>query len=93
MAINASRVTVGTTATALATESASSGTGSSGLFLLYNRGTVSVFIGGSGVTTTAGFEVDAGETVSALEVALGETLYGIVASGTCRVDVLRLRGA
>lgn len=57
-----------------------------------NRGAVAVFLGGSGVATTDGFQIDPGESVS-FRCARGEVLYGITASTTCVVHVLRMKRA
>ena len=51
-----------------------------------NRGTTSVFIGAAAVTTATGYELEAGDAVG-LELRVNEVIYGIVASGTARVDV------
>lgn len=85
MAVNGSRVTVATTATAI------SGADSDGVYgssvLVKNAGAASVFLGGSGVTTEAGFELAAGEAVS-LDLNVSDSVYGIVASGTVVCHVL-----
>jgi hypothetical protein len=50
--------------------------------------TTSVYLGQSGVTSTTGFELKAGESL-ALEMFRGSTLYAITASGTAEVHVMR----
>lgn len=55
-----------------------------------NRGTVSVFLGDSAVTTGNGFELAAGEE-EVVGLDPGETLYAVATSGTQRVDALRMR--
>lgn len=55
---------------------------------IHNKGTVSIFLGGSGVTTGNGYEVGAGEAVS-LVLTGSDAVYAVAASGTQRVDVLR----
>lgn len=52
-----------------------------------NVGSVTVYVGGPGVTTAAGYPVAAGEAVS-MDVGKGDEVYGIVGSGTCEVRVL-----
>lgn len=47
-----------------------------------------VFVGGAGVTAGTGYKVTAG-TVLELPLEPGERLYGITASGTATVYVLR----
>lgn len=51
-----------------------------------------VYIGGSAVTTTAGFPVEAGAS-EVFGLRSGETLYGIVASGTQVVNLLKARNS
>lgn len=84
------RVTVNTTATRL---DVGRGTGGGfGSVLVRNRGSVSVDLGGSDVTTGNGFELEAGEAVT-LDLATSDGgLYGIAASGTVRCDVLQVGG-
>lgn len=60
-----------------------------GSFAICNRDADSVFLGGSGVTTGNGYELGAGESLG-IRLDQGDDLYGIVASGTARVDVLRV---
>jgi hypothetical protein len=84
--ILASRVTVAATATAIVSGLPSNPTAA----VVVNQCTASVFLGGSGVTTSAGLELTTGSTFS-IVLWPEETLYGIVASSTCRVDVLQNR--
>lgn len=81
MTIAASEVTVTTSATALA--SADSDLDE---VLITNTGVNDVYVGPSGVATTDGFPVASGGVLS-ISLPAGETIYGIVASGTetCRV--------
>ena len=85
-AVVARRVTVTTTATAIAANTV----GQPIDVALVNRCTASVVLGGAGVTAADGLELAAG---AGLAIVLGpaETLYGIVAADTCRVDVLLTR--
>lgn len=95
-------VSVGTTATRLdsATETdtnpgSSSPRGDGQRITLYNAGAVSIWIGGSGVAATGGaassqgFEVVAGGGFSEV-LKPGDAIYGITATGTCLVNVMRV---
>ncbi len=79
-AFNAGRVTVATTATAIFTAARR---GSS--VLICNRHTTSIFIGPSTVTTANGFEVAAGDCTTQRPFPR-DTIFGIVAAATARVD-------
>lgn len=81
----ANQVTVGTTATAL--DQSTAGARS---ILIRNRGSVAVYVGPAGVTTSTGFQLDAGESLTADFPTYGGGLYGITASSTARVDVLEV---
>lgn len=85
MAVNAERVTVGTTATAL---NAAEATSPLTLLVKVPSAGSTVDLGGSGVTAGAGFAVAGGESV---EVALGagDVAFGIIGTGTQVVHVLR----
>lgn len=86
MSVSAARVTVGGTATALNTDTdTTSGTS----LVVTNRDTSeSVDLGGADVTSGGGFELKAGESVSA-DLGAGEQLYAISDGTEVRVDVLR----
>jgi hypothetical protein len=88
MAVVGSRVTVATTATRLDTSTAGNMARSS--VLVRNRGAAAVDLGGSGVTSGAGFQLDPGEAVDVDIVASDSGLYGIAASGTVRCDVIQV---
>jgi hypothetical protein len=85
VAVRATRVTVGTSPTALTGSTTDYHTGQSAL--IRNRGSVAVFIGDGSVTTSTGFQLDAGEAIPA-DLFEGETPYGIVASSTAVCHVL-----
>lgn len=88
MALTSRAVSVATTATRLDTvDETDSVFGSS--VAVHNNGAATVFVGGSSVTTAAGFPVAAGTSVS-LDVQTAEGLWGIVASGTVEVRVLEV---
>lgn len=93
MALVSTRVTVATTATLV------SGTDStdrwqeklgiaSSILVKVPTGGVEVFFGHATVTTANGYGVSAGESL-ALDLAPGDVLYAIVASGTQPVYVLQ----
>jgi hypothetical protein len=84
-AVASAQVTVTTTATAL--DQSTSGPRS---LLLRNRGAVAVFLGGSGVTSSTGLQLDPGETLSLDVPKFGAGVYGRTASSTARVDVLQV---
>jgi hypothetical protein len=88
MAANQRAVTVTTTATRLDPETeATSHDGS--YAAIYNNGSVTVYIGfTSSVTTSNGFPLAAGASMSFEFGYSGDALYGIVASGTADVRVL-----
>jgi hypothetical protein len=97
MSVSASRVTVTDAATILA-----SGDSADGLSVaVHNPGATTVFIGGADVTASNGFELGAEQTI-AIDLApprgpvsgewgAGESLYGVVASGTQEVQVLKTK--
>jgi len=84
-ALTVSRVTVATTATLLYTAAAGGST-----VLIRNAGSASVFLGDATVTTSTGFELVASDALS-LPLGPNDTIYGIVATSTNRVDVLESR--
>lgn len=83
------RVTVADTATRIDSATISARTQA---VLVRNRGAVSVYLGGAGVTTAAGFQLDAGESVSMDAHVYQLGLYGITAAGTAAVHVLHVAG-
>lgn len=87
MGFLATRVTVGTTPTALNTSDTGRVAGSA--TAIRNLSGVTVYIGGGTVTTAAGFPVDAGGELALDYESSNETLYAIVAADTAEVAVLR----
>lgn len=88
MAVGHARVSVAATATVLGSAAADR----DGFTVVVQNpsGGATVFLGGSGVTTTDyGYSLAAGAEVS-VELLKGEALYGVVASGTTTVNVLRI---
>jgi len=86
MAATAVRVTVTTDATLIATGDVA-GTSVS---IRVPTGGSTVALGASGVTTSAGFDLAGGESVS-IDLEAGEQLYGIVAASTQVVHTLANR--
>jgi hypothetical protein len=83
-----SQVTVTTSATAIIAAAGAYGSGYDVYTITNQDASQSVFLGNSGVTT-AGYELQAGKTAN-FRISRGDALYGIVSSGTARVDVLKL---
>lgn len=89
MAIDASSVTVGTSPTRLTSQSdADVNPWASSLAVALPAGGSTVFVGGPAVTTSTGFPLAAGSSL-ALDLAVGDEVYAVVASGTQTVNVLR----
>ena len=87
MALAHERVSVGTTATLLSSEYA--GKDGQTVSVQNPSASVVVYIGGAGVTTTSyGYALGTSSDMS-VELQTGETLYGVVASSTLTVNVLR----
>lgn len=59
--------------------------------LLRNRGSVAVYVGGVGVTTANGYQLDPGEWVSldTSGTGAGVATYAVTASGSSTVHVLQ----
>jgi len=88
MAIGHERVSVGTTATKLG--DAERDRDGFTIMVQNPSGGASLYIGGAGVTTASyGYEVVAGAEVG-VELLKDEELYGVVASGSQTVNVLRI---
>lgn len=84
MAIVHARISVGTTATVLAPFQPNADR----VVVVQNLGTVSVYVGGPGVTTSSyGYELKPNASLS-FDVDQAEDLYGVVASGSQTVSVL-----
>jgi hypothetical protein len=84
MGFTAERITVAATPTLLSSNATAGG------LLVRNPSAsgASIYIGGAAVTSAAGFEIAVGESLP-VTTAPGELLYGVVASGTAVVHVLR----
>lgn len=87
MSVQSASVSVGSTATAL-TAAESSGSDPVSVAVAVPSGGVTVYVGGSDVTTGNGYPLAGGAAMS-IDLRQGERLYGIVASGTQSVNVLR----
>jgi len=86
VAISTAQVAVSTTAAKLTSTPTDSRAGSS--IAITAPVAATLYIGGSGVTSTTGFAVAAGASVS-LDLQSGEDVYGVLASGTGTAFVLR----
>lgn len=89
MPVLSSRVTVTSSATAVALTLRGSVPDNTSA-TIKNAGGVSVFLGGSGVTAGAGFELAPGDVFSA-DLRIGDDIYGITAAGTSEVHVMKFR--
>jgi len=89
MPIISSRVTITTTATQIV-DPVRGGVPDPISAVVKNAGAVSVFLGGAGVTTAAGYELAPGEPFNA-DLVAGDVLYGITASGSAVLHVMRFR--
>lgn len=87
MSLGADRITVGTTATLLATGKV----GASWVYLHAPTGGNTVYIGTSAVTTAAGMELPKG-ALNVIWLAETDNLYGIVATGTQPLMVMQSGG-
>lgn len=88
MAVRGAQVSVAASATLLAKDDDSLSTPT---VILKNRDTsLSVFIGGDDVTTGTGFELKPADPPFPFKLENGNAIYGRVASGTVRVDVLEI---
>lgn len=88
MAVVGARVSVGTSATRLDASSPTDSV-SGQRVTVCNRGSAAVDIGGSGVTSGAGYRLDPGDTWSDV-LSSGDDVYAIAASGTVDVHVTRV---
>lgn len=85
MAVRSRTVTVTTTATALNNTDPSGDLIAGSAATIYNNGSVTVYVGGSDVTTsgaTMGLPLLPGEII-AIEGSNNDVAYGCVTSGTC----------
>ena len=87
MSLNGSVVTVGTSATALATGK----TGVSWVYFHSPTGGNTIFVGPSTVTAANGYELHKGETAT-FWLAEADVIYGIVASATQALMVMQSGG-
>ena len=89
MAINHAIVSVGTTATLLTVAASGGGKDGSTILIQNPSGGQAVYIGGAGVTTSSyGFILAVNSDMS-IELNQDEAVYGVVASSTQSVAVLR----
>ena len=89
MAINHAIVSVGSTATLLTVAASGGGKDGSTILIQNPSGGQAVYIGGAGVTTSSyGFILAVNSNIS-IELNQDEAVYGVVASSTQSVAVLR----
>ena len=89
MAINHAIVSVGATATLLTVAASGGGKDGSTILIQNPTGGQAVFLGGAGVTSSSyGYKLAIGSDMS-MELNQGEEVYGVVASSTQSVAVLR----
>ena len=82
--VKSRNITVATSATPLPDEVLSNRRS----LVIYNNSSVTVFVGGSDVTTTNGMPVPASSYSPALDASPNLILYGIISTGTANVRVL-----
>lgn len=87
MSLASSNITIGTTATLIATGKV----GASWIYLHAPSGGNAVYIGNSNVTTANGLELAKGQVI-ALWIAETDNLYGVVATATQPLMVLQSGG-
>ncbi len=92
MTITAAKTTVGATPTLLHSAVGSSGLYHQALHVTNTDGLAAVFLGGPDVTSTTGFPLDAGKTLT-MPLTAGEQLYAITAAGTVAVGTLAIPSA
>jgi hypothetical protein len=87
MAVGSAQVAVSTTAVQLTAAESDSRVGES-VAVTNTHASATVYLGGAGVTSSTGFPLVAGGSLS-VDLDGTETLYGITASGSVTVGVLR----
>lgn len=88
MTISSSQVTISNSATLIHSDAGAFGGAS---ITVINRGSNPIFLGDTNVTTGAGLELKVGDILP-INLGRGESLYGIVASGSERLDLLVTSG-
>jgi len=90
MALWAKQVTIGTTATRIDDPE----TAQNMVVLLCNRSDASIFVGGAGVTTSTGFELTPGDTLtirgSGRQWSHSDGIYGVSTAGGKRIDRMQV---
>jgi hypothetical protein len=87
MAVTHNIVSIGTTATVIST--AANDRDGHSVLVQNPSASTTVYIGGAGVTTTSYGVALAGGSDMSIDLLQGEILYGVVASSTQNVNVLR----
>lgn len=85
--INASFTVAATTVTATATKIPASIAAGRASIILFNSGSYTVYLGGSGVTTATGFPLEPGDSLP-IDVGDDIDIYGISVTGTSEVRTL-----
>lgn len=86
MTLRSAQTTVDTTAGGTRID----GTAGGGAFVLIkNQGSIAVYVGPSGLTTSTGFLVNPGEALSLDSLRSDDALYGITGSSSTTVHVLQ----
>lgn len=86
MTLRSAQTTVDTTAGGTRID----GTAGAGAFVLIkNQGSIAVYVGPSGLTTSTGFLVNPGEALSLDSLRGDDALYGITGSSSTTVHVLQ----
>ena len=86
MTLRSAQTTVDTTAGGTRID----GTAGAGAFVLIkNQGSVAAYIGPSGLTSSTGFKLDAGEALSLDSIRSDDAMYGITASSSTTIHVLQ----
>jgi hypothetical protein len=86
MAVKGARVDVATSATALSQTDVLK----TSAILVRNRGAAVVYLGGPDVTTSTGYQLDAGESISVEASVYAVGLFGVCAAGTVTCHVLQV---
>lgn len=84
MTVQSAQVAVSTTPVALG-----AGGGNGITLSVYNAGGPAVYLGGSSVAGTTGFQLGSAQSLANLSVERGDSVYAVTVSGTATVHVLR----
>lgn len=87
MAVRTDRITVGTSASQLTPSTLTDQQLGASSILIKAPAAAVLYVGGQGVTTATGYDIPAGGEL-ALDLNMGERIYGVVSTGTGTVAVL-----